>query len=90
MLGELAFLHLDLAPSADAAPTADALYVDAQRARRIEHRRAERKPPPPARGHEEDKGIFEGDIHFGWPAAPTWTTAAARPPPPCGEGLGEG
>ena len=60
MLGELAFLHLDLAAPADAAPAAHALYVDAQRPRRIEHRRADGKPPPPPRGHEENERVFRG------------------------------
>ena len=49
VLGELAFLHLDLAAPADAAPAADALDIDAERARRVEHRRADGKAPPPAR-----------------------------------------
>ena len=65
VLGELAFLHLDLAAPADAAPAAHALDVDAKRPRRIEHRRAERKPPPPPGGHEEDERVFEGGVHPG-------------------------
>ena len=58
MLGELAFLHLDLAAPAGAAPAADAFDIDAERARRIEHRRADRKAPALPEGMKRTSGIF--------------------------------
>ena len=60
MLGEIAFLHLDLAAPAGRATAADAFDVDAERPRRVEHRRADGKPPALAGRHEQDEGI--GDV----------------------------
>ncbi len=57
MLGEMTFLDLDLAAPAGRAAAADALDIDAERARGIEHRRADRKAAALAGRHEEDEGI---------------------------------
>ena len=43
VLGEIAFLHLDLAAAAGGASAAHALDIDAERARGVEHRRADRE-----------------------------------------------
>jgi hypothetical protein len=45
VLGEIAFLHLDLAAPASGAATADAFDIDAKLARGIQHRCANGKPP---------------------------------------------
>ena len=45
MLGEIAFLHLDLAASASGAAAAHALDIDAELARGIKHRRSNGEPP---------------------------------------------
>ena len=60
VLGEIAFLHLDLAAPAGGASAADALDIDAELARGIEHRRADRKPPALAGRHEQHERI--GDV----------------------------
>src|SRR5207237_4136041 len=44
----------DLAAAAEAAPAADRVQVDAERARRVEERRPVLEPPPPARRREDD------------------------------------
>ena len=79
VLGELAFLHLDLAAPANAAPAAHALDVDAERARRIEHRRAERKTPPPPGGHEEDERVFDRSVHLAYGFAHLLLKLRTRP-----------
>ena len=65
VLGEIALRHHHLAAPADAPPAADALDVDAERAGRIEHRRAERETPAPPGRHEEDEGVFAGGRLYG-------------------------
>ena len=60
VLGEIAFLHLDLAAAAGGAPAAHALDIDAELARRVEHGCADGKAPALARGHEQDERI--GDV----------------------------
>jgi hypothetical protein len=52
MLGELAFLHLDLATAADAAPAAYALDIDAELAGGFKNGRALGKASALSRGHE--------------------------------------
>ena len=56
-LGELALADLDLAAPADAAAAADRIDVDAEAARRLEQRRAQREAAALARGHEDDEGV---------------------------------
>ena len=65
VLGEIAFLHLDLAAPAGGAPAAHALDIDAERARGIEDRRADGKAPALARRHEQDERILDvgGRVH---------------------------
>src|SRR5690606_12987883 len=53
VLGEVAFLHNDLAAAAGRAPAAYRLHVDAELTRGVEHRRAFRKPPALAGRHEQ-------------------------------------
>ena len=60
MLGELAGCLLDLAAPADAASAAHALDIDAQRARRFQHGRADGKTTAPSGGHEQDKSVVGG------------------------------
>ena len=60
VLGEAAFLHHDLAAPAGRAAAAHALHVDPERARGIEHGRADRKAPALAGGHEQDEGVGGG------------------------------
>ena len=59
VLGEIAFLHLDLAAPAGGAPAAHALDIDAERARGIEHRRADGKAAALARRHEQDERVLD-------------------------------
>ena len=59
MLGEIAFLHLDLAAPAGGAAAADALDIDAERARGVEDRRADGKAAALARRHEENQRIAD-------------------------------
>ena len=64
MLGEIAFLHLDLAAPAGGAAAAHALDIDAELARGVEHRRADRKAPALAGRHEQDERI--ADFGMSW------------------------
>ena len=57
VLGEFALGHFDLAAPAQAAAAADALDIDAEMPRRVEQRRAERKPPAPAARHEQHQCV---------------------------------
>ena len=57
MLGELAETLGHLAAAADAAPAADRVDVDAQRARGIEHGRAFGEPPATAGRREDDERV---------------------------------
>jgi len=63
VLGEMAFLDLDLAAPAGGAAAAHALHVDAELARGVEHRRTDRKAPALAGRHEEDERV--GDVGRG-------------------------
>src|SRR6185369_16402499 len=53
VLGELALSQIDLTASADAAPAADGVDIDAERARCLEHRRSERKAAALSRRRED-------------------------------------
>src|SRR5882672_1491077 len=55
VLGELAFRQIDLTAPANAAPAAHRVDVDAERPRRLENWRAERKPAAPAGRREDDE-----------------------------------
>ena len=60
VLGEVAFLHLDLAAPAGGAAAAHAFDIDAELARSVEHGRADGEAPALAGRHEQDEGI--GDV----------------------------
>src|SRR3546814_10683097 len=60
VLGEFAEADLDLAAAAQAAPAADRIDVDAQAARRLQDRRADREAAAPPRGGEDDEGVVPG------------------------------
>src|SRR3546814_12029649 len=60
VLGEFADADLDLAAAAQAAPAADRIDVDAQAARRLQDRRADREAAAPPRGGEDDEGVVPG------------------------------
>ena len=66
VLGERAETLRHLAATADATPAADRIDVDAERARRVEHRRALREPPAAARRREDDERVVG---HGGGPAS---------------------
>ncbi len=66
VLGKGAQTLRHLAATADAAPAADRIDVDAQRARRVEHRRALGEPPAAARRREDDERVVG---HGGGPAS---------------------
>ena len=53
----------DLAAAADRPPAADRIDIDAERARRLQHRRAEREAPALAGGREDDQGVATGSGH---------------------------
>ena len=57
MLGEMAFLDLDLTTTAGSAATADTLDIDAELARGIKYRRADGETTAFTGRHEEDEGI---------------------------------
>ncbi len=57
VLRELALGEVHLAAPADAAPAAHGIDVDAERARRLQHGRAVRKPAAPPRGREDDECV---------------------------------
>jgi len=57
VLGELAYGDLDLAAAADAAAAADGIDVDAERAARLQERRAEREPAALPRRREDDERV---------------------------------
>ena len=57
VLGEIAFLHLDLAAAAGGASAAHALDIDAELARGVEHGGADGKAPALAGRHEQDEGV---------------------------------
>lgn len=54
VLGEIAFLHGDLAAPAGGSPAAHALDIDAEQAPHPQHRRADREAPALAGRHEQD------------------------------------
>src|SRR3546814_14723724 len=60
VLGECADADRDLAAAAQAAPAADRIDVDAQAARRLQDRRADREAAAPPRGGEDDEGVVPG------------------------------
>ncbi len=60
VLGERADARLDLAAAADAAPAADRVDVDAERARGVEDGRARREPAAPPRRREDDERSSAG------------------------------
>ena len=62
VLGKIAFLHLNLTAPARRPPAADALDIDAQLPRGVEHGCAHRKAAAFAGGHEEDEGIGGGHV----------------------------
>src|SRR3546814_19008356 len=80
----------DLAAAAQAAPAADRIDVDAQAARRLQDRRADREAAAPPRGGEDDEGAVPGSpvcvVGQGQAvrslAAPAAALAAAAFPPP--------
>ena len=80
VLGEAAFLHLHLTAAAGRAAAAHALHIDAERPRRVEHRRADGKPPALAGRHEQDQRVLDVDgrvqIGHAYPRA----SLASRPP----------
>ena len=55
VLGEFALGDHDLAASADSAPAADRIDVDAERARGLQEWSADRESPAPAGRHEDDE-----------------------------------
>ena len=57
VLGEIAFLHLDLTAPARRPPAADAFDINAKLPRGVEHRRAGGEAAAFAGGHEEDEGV---------------------------------
>jgi hypothetical protein len=59
VLGELAFLHLDLAAAAGGTTAAHAFHIDAELARGVEDRRALGEPPALAGRHEKHQRIRE-------------------------------
>ena len=62
VLGEFALGQHDLAAAADAAPAAHRIDVDAERARRLQQRRAERKAPAPPDGVKTTSAsVLHGD-----------------------------
>ncbi len=63
VLAKLPSCTLDLASPARGATTADALDIDAERARGVEHRRPFRKAPALAGWHEQDEGIGGTGVH---------------------------
>ena len=58
VLGEVAFLHLDLTAPAGGAPAAHAFDIDAELSRGFEDGRADGEAAALAGGHEEDEGIL--------------------------------
>ena len=58
VLGKLALGHHHLAAPADAAPAADRVDVDAERSRRLQHWRSDRKAAAPARRGEDDQRVL--------------------------------
>ena len=62
VLGEPAFRHLDLAAAADAAPAADRIEIDAERARRLQHGRPFGKIAALARWREDDAMGGQGSL----------------------------
>jgi hypothetical protein len=58
VLGEVAFLDRDLAAPAGGTPAADAFHIDAELARRVEHRSSDWEPAALAGRHEENERIL--------------------------------
>ena len=57
VLGEFALAHVHLAAPADGAPAADRVDVDAQRPRRLQHRRSTAKRPRLPEGVKTMRGL---------------------------------
>src|SRR3546814_11239063 len=67
VLGELADADLDLAAATEPAPAAHGIDVDAQAARGLEDRRADRKAAAAAGGREDDEGVVRQPVFGGSP-----------------------